>query len=118
MQISFDITLKPDKICTSTTEIDMTNELLNKIADMAVTFNYDYQQMGYNAWLSWDRVKVEAYGLCKNLTREEKKMIFDRVGELHNICVEPYLQYGISKIWDESTEKQDNVRHFIGFYKE
>lgn len=97
----------------------MTNEVLNKIADMAITFNYDYQQIcNYNAWLSWDTVKMEARNMCKNLTREEKQMIFDTVAESHNIRVAPYLQYGISKIWDESTEKQDNVRHFIGFYKE
>jgi hypothetical protein len=97
----------------------MTNELLNKIADTANTFNYDYDQIdNYNAWLSWDKVKMEARNMCKNLTREEKQMIFDKVAELHNIRVAPYLQYGISNVWDESTEKQDNVRHFIGFYKE
>ena len=96
-----------------------SKELLNDIVNMVRAFNHDYQQMGnYRDWLFWNDYKISIRNLCKDATREERQTIFDKVGEAHDIGIAPYLQYGISKVWDESPELQKNVRFLISLYDE
>jgi hypothetical protein len=92
----------------------ITMERVEELATIAHKFNYDYQYIDhYNTWLSWHNVMMEQMYIYRTLSVEEKRMVLARVAELHNIAVAPYLGRGVSKVWDESIEKQKNVRLFI-----
>ena len=94
----------------------MNIELINEIAEVVNKFDYDFDQIdNHRTWSYWQYRKQDYMNMIrKQLTQEEKLALYHRVAELHNIAVEPYLQYGNCKKFDEDTVKQQNVRYFIG----
>lgn len=94
----------------------MNIELINQIAEVVENFNYDYQQIdNHRTWSYWHNRKSEYMAaIRKQLSDQEKIALYHRVAELHDIAVEPYLQYGISKKFWHDTAKQQHVIAFIG----
>lgn len=93
----------------------VSSEKIEELAQLVATFNYDYQQIDqHSTWSAWHIRKMDTTAALRKLSFLDKLAILYRVADLHDARAEKYLQYGISKNWDEDKEFQKNVLAFLG----